>query len=144
METTQKDELSSFLSVLPPVDFCCVYGSTLHPNNQDKSKMVDYILGVSDPIKWHSANLKMNSDHYASWMVHLGGARLITNVADKVGVGVHFNPFVNWNDRKLKYGVVRMHDLVQDILDWKRFYLSGRLQKPVCQLLGVLSNNCKS
>jgi hypothetical protein len=77
METTQKDELSSFLSVLPPVDFCCVYGSTLHPNNQDKSKMVDYILGVSDPIKWHSANLKMNSDHYASWMVHLGGARLV-------------------------------------------------------------------
>jgi hypothetical protein len=42
-----------------------------------QSKMVDYILGVSDPIKWHSANLKMNSDHYASWMVHLGGARLV-------------------------------------------------------------------
>ena len=65
----------------------------------------------------------MNSDHYASWMVHLGGARLvcyfslyshslpslirlkytlfsqITKVADKVGVGVHFNPFVSWNDR---------------------------------------------
>jgi hypothetical protein len=31
-----------------------------------------------------------------------------------------------------KYGVVRMHDLVQDILNWERFYLSGRLQKPVC------------
>ncbi|PIN17252.1 Phosphatidate cytidylyltransferase [Handroanthus impetiginosus] len=30
-----------------------------------------------------------------------------------------------------KYGVVRMHDLVQDILEWERFYLSGRLQKPV-------------
>ncbi|KAE7996409.1 hypothetical protein FH972_001136 [Carpinus fangiana] len=30
-----------------------------------------------------------------------------------------------------KYGVVRMHDLVQDILNWERFYLSGRLQKPV-------------
>ncbi|KAL1218115.1 hypothetical protein V5N11_002391 [Cardamine amara subsp. amara] len=131
METSQRDELSSFLNILPPVDFCCVYGSTLHPNNQDKSKMVDYIIGVSDPMKWHSENLKMNSDHYASWMVHLGGARLITNVADKVGVGVHFNPFVNWNDRKLKYGVVRMHDLVQDILDWNRLYLSGRLQKPV-------------
>lgn len=23
----------------------------------------------------------------------------ITEVADKVGVGVHFNPFVSWNDR---------------------------------------------
>ncbi|VVB04521.1 unnamed protein product [Arabis nemorensis] len=138
METTKKDELASFLNVLPPVDFCCVYGSTLHPNNQDKSKMVDYILGVSDPMHWHSENLKMNSDHYASWMVHLGGAKLITKVADKVGVGVHFNPFVNWNDRKLKYGVVRMHGLVQDILDWNRFYLSGRLQKPVHLLVDNL------
>ncbi|CAH2065013.1 unnamed protein product [Thlaspi arvense] len=138
METTQRDELASFLNVLPTVDFCCVYGSTLHPNNQDKSKMVDYILGVSDPMQWHSENLKMNSDHYASWMVHLGGAKLITKVADNIGVGVHFNPFVNWNDRKLKYGVVRMNDLVQDILDWDRFYLSGRLQKPVHLLVDNL------
>ncbi|XP_022571235.1 phosphatidate cytidylyltransferase, mitochondrial-like isoform X3 [Brassica napus] len=133
METSEREELASLLTVLPPVDFCCVYGSTLHPNNQDKSKMVDYILGVSDPMQWHS-----QVNHYASWMVHLGGARLITQVADKVGVGVHFNPFVSWNDRKLKYGVVRMNDLVQDILDWNRFYLSGRLQKPVHLLVDNL------
>ncbi|KAM0006056.1 putative phosphatidate cytidylyltransferase [Helianthus debilis subsp. tardiflorus] len=30
-----------------------------------------------------------------------------------------------------KYGVVSMDDLVEDMLSWKRFYLSGRLQKPV-------------
>ncbi|XP_010537607.1 PREDICTED: phosphatidate cytidylyltransferase, mitochondrial-like isoform X2 [Tarenaya hassleriana] len=164
MESEQRDELAGFLQVLPPVEFCCVYGSALHPNNHDKSKMVDYILGVSDPEQWHSEvrlglelfpftvilhgnpcllcrssssfylvfkNLRMNSDHYASWMVNLGGARLISGVADKVGVGVHFNPFVTWNNRMLKYGVVRMHNLVQDILNWDRFYLSGRLQKPV-------------
>ncbi|XP_021901607.1 phosphatidate cytidylyltransferase, mitochondrial isoform X6 [Carica papaya] len=64
-------------------------------------------------------------------MVLLGGAKLVTEVADEIGVGVHFNPFVTWNDKMFKYGVVRMHDLVQDVLNWKRFYLSGRLQKPV-------------
>ncbi|KAK8472369.1 hypothetical protein PHAVU_002G188100 [Phaseolus vulgaris] len=32
-------------------------------------------------------------------MVHLGGERLITGVADKIGVGVHFNPFVSWNGK---------------------------------------------
>ncbi|KAF2287086.1 hypothetical protein GH714_038066 [Hevea brasiliensis] len=131
MENGKEAELKSFLKVLPSVEFCCVYGSALHPNNNDKSSMVDYILGVSDPRQWHSENLRLNGDHYASWMVHLGGAKLITEVADEIGVGVHFNPFVRWNGKMLKYGVVRMHDLVQDILNWKRFYLCGRLQKPV-------------
>ncbi|KAJ4702710.1 Phosphatidate cytidylyltransferase, mitochondrial [Melia azedarach] len=131
MEAEKKAELESFLKVVPPVEFCCVYGSSLHPNNRDKSAMVDYILGVSDPMQWHSENLKMNADHYASWLRLLGGAKLITQVADEIGVGVHFNPFVTWNDRMLKYGVVRMHDLILDILNWERFYLSGRLQKPV-------------
>ncbi|XP_021666810.1 uncharacterized protein LOC110654974 isoform X2 [Hevea brasiliensis] len=121
MENGKEAELKSFLKVLPSVEFCCVYGSALHPNNNDKSSMVDYILGVSDPRQWHSENLRLNGDHYASWMVHL----------DEIGVGVHFNPFVRWNGKMLKYGVVRMHDLVQDILNWKRFYLCGRLQKPV-------------
>ncbi|KAF5475342.1 hypothetical protein F2P56_007154 [Juglans regia] len=126
-----KAELESFLKVLPPVDFCCVYGSALHTNNRDMSTMVDYILGVSNPEQWHSQNLQMNKNHYASWMVHLGGPKLITEIADEIGVGVHFNPFVTWNHKMLKYGVVRMHDLIKDILNWERFYLSGRLQKPV-------------
>ncbi|PSS36560.1 Phosphatidate cytidylyltransferase [Actinidia chinensis var. chinensis] len=95
------------------------------------SSMVDYILGVSNPLQWHTENIKMNRDHYASWMVHLGGPKLITEVADEIGVGVHFNPFVTWKDKIFKYGVVRMDDLIRDVLNWERFYLCGRLQKPV-------------
>ncbi|KAM1688502.1 hypothetical protein ACFX13_036856 [Malus domestica] len=137
MENHDEAQLQSFLKTLPPVEFCCVYGSSLHPSHPStaKSAMVDCILGVSDPQQWHSENLKLNNDHYASWMVLLGGARLITNVADGIGVGVHFNPFVSWDDKMYKYGVVRMHNLVQDVLNWERFYLSGRLQKPVQVLL---------
>ncbi|XP_028232504.1 phosphatidate cytidylyltransferase, mitochondrial-like isoform X3 [Glycine soja] len=93
--------------------------------------MTDYILGVSDPKQWHSENLKLNKHHYASWMVHLGGESLITGVADRIGVGVHFNPFVTWNGKLFKYGVVQMHDLLQDVQYWEKFYLCGRLQKPV-------------
>ncbi|XP_058224782.1 uncharacterized protein LOC131333954 isoform X1 [Rhododendron vialii] len=138
METEKKLEIAALLKVLPPVEFCCVYGSALHPNNTDKSSMVDYILGVADPLQWHTENMKINRDHYASWMVHLGGAKLITEVADEIGVGVHFNPFVTWKDKMYKYGVVRMDDLIRDILNWERFYLSGRLQKPVRVLVDNL------
>ncbi|KAK2437739.1 translocator assembly/maintenance protein [Trifolium repens] len=130
MENNQ-EAFQSFLQVLPPVEFACVYGSSLHPTNHDKATMIDYILGVSDPKQWHSENLKLNKHHYASWMAHLGGERLITAVADKIGVGVHFNPFVTWNGKMFKYGVVRMHDLLQDVQCWEKFYLCGRLQKPV-------------
>ncbi|XP_073155432.1 uncharacterized protein [Henckelia pumila] len=138
MDNGKRLELTSLLEILPPVEFCCIYGSSLHPNNLDKTSMIDYILGVADPQQWHAENLKNNPSHYASWMVRLGGARLITDVADDIGVGVHFNPFVTHNDRRFKYGVVRMHDLVQDVLGWERFYLSGRLQKPVNIILDSL------
>uniref|UniRef100_A0A2P2KJG2 Phosphatidate cytidylyltransferase, mitochondrial n=1 Tax=Rhizophora mucronata TaxID=61149 RepID=A0A2P2KJG2_RHIMU len=81
MENQKKTELDNFLKVLPPVEFCCVYGSALHPNNHDKSSMVDFILGVSDPLQWHSENLKLNRDHYASWMAHLGRAKLVLSLS---------------------------------------------------------------
>lgn len=44
MEAEKKAELESFLKVVPPVEFCCVYGSSLHPNNRDK---VPFALLVS-------------------------------------------------------------------------------------------------
>ncbi|XP_019160538.1 PREDICTED: phosphatidate cytidylyltransferase, mitochondrial-like isoform X3 [Ipomoea nil] len=130
MENEGKAELGSLLKILPPVEFCCVYGSTLHPNNKDQKSMVDYILGVADPIQWHTENLKTNSDHYASRLVRIGGGRLINGIANNVGVGIHFNPFVSWNNKMFKYGVVQVHDLIEDIQGWERFYMSGRLQKP--------------
>lgn len=43
------------LQTLPPVEFCCVYGSSLHPNNSHiHTSMIDYILGVPDPQQWHA------------------------------------------------------------------------------------------
>ncbi|XP_016560275.2 phosphatidate cytidylyltransferase, mitochondrial isoform X2 [Capsicum annuum] len=133
-----KAELRGLLEILPPVEFCCIYGSKLHPNNKDETSMTDHIIGVADPRQWHSENLNLNKDHYASWLVHLGGARMINDIANDIGVGVHFNPFVSCNKKMVKYGVVRMHDFIQDILRWDRFYLSGRLQKPVNILVDKL------
>lgn len=131
MEMDSKStELAGPLQSLPPVEFCCAYGSALLSNNNDKTSMVDYILGVPDPLQWHSENMERNRRHYSKWMAALG-PKAVTHVADRIGVGVHFNPFVEWRDKMIKYGVVGMHDLARDVLTWDRFYLSGRLQKPV-------------
>ncbi|XP_051147391.1 uncharacterized protein LOC127262645 isoform X3 [Andrographis paniculata] len=71
------------------------------------------------------------------WRSATGAA--ITDVADEIGVGVHFNPFVPHKDKVFKYGVIRMHDLVEDVLSWQHFYASGRLQKPVDLIVDTLN-----
>lgn len=37
-------EANGLLEILPPVDFCCIYGSTLHPNNADKVWLLSFFL----------------------------------------------------------------------------------------------------
>ncbi|KAH7683754.1 Phosphatidate cytidylyltransferase protein [Dioscorea alata] len=130
MALTAAAQLAAPLELFPPLDFCCAYGSSLLPTNNDKTSMVDYILGVQDPLQWHQDNLERNRDHYSNCMARLG-PKTITRISNGIGVGVYFNPFVEWRGKKIKYGVVSMQDLAWDVLTWEKFYLSGRLQKPV-------------
>lgn len=32
-------------------------------------------------------------------MLYISSMRKITEIADEIGVGVHFNPFVTWNEK---------------------------------------------
>ncbi|KAI3859731.1 hypothetical protein MKX03_005959, partial [Papaver bracteatum] len=73
----------------------------------------------------------MNRIDYASWVMQVGGAKVIMGVAEGIGVGVHFKPYVTREVVMVKYGGFLMHNLIQDLLGWESFYLCGRLQKPV-------------
>ncbi|KAJ7552254.1 hypothetical protein O6H91_06G047700 [Diphasiastrum complanatum] len=129
------EQLVAPLESLPPVEFAFAYGSGVFPQDNNtfllhEAPMVDYILAVSCPSQWHSENLETNPHHYSSMLAYLGG-KTVANMADIVGVGVHFNAFVHWGDKTIKYGVIGLDRLVQDIFTWKALYISGRLQKPV-------------
>lgn len=124
------------LDSMPPVDFAFAYGSgvfsqPLHTRvRSNEAPMVDYIFGVSSPVDWHAKNLEQNPRHYSSWLAWFGG-RGVSNVAENLGAGVHFNAFVPWKDKKIKYGVISVDNLVKDVYTWQRLYSGGRLQKPV-------------
>lgn len=130
------EELVMPLDDLPPVEFAFAYGSGVfqQPGHLDLSKkevpMVDYILGVENPALWHTQNIERNPQHYNSWLAYFGG-QAVSYVAENIGAGVHFNAFVPWRGKMIKYGVISMANLVQDILCWNSMYVSGRLQKPV-------------
>ncbi|KAI9931967.1 Mitochondrial translocator assembly and maintenance protein 41 [Aspergillus wentii] len=96
---------------------------------QGKGKMIDFIFGVSYSQHWHSLNLMQHRDHYSG----LGsmGSYVVSQVQDRFGAGVYFNPYVTVNGTLIKYGVVNIDTLCKDLSQWDTMYLAGRLQKPV-------------
>lgn len=96
---------------------------------QKQGKMIDFIFGVSYAQHWHSLNLNQHRDHYSG----LGslGSYMVSQVQERFGAGVYFNPFVTVNGTLIKYGVVNLDTLCHDLTQWNTLYLAGRLQKPV-------------
>jgi mitochondrial translocator assembly and maintenance protein 41 len=103
--------------------------SAIRNVQQGKGKMIDFIFGVSHTQHWHSLNLQEHRDHYSA----LGslGSYAVSEVQDKLGAGVYFNPFVTVNGTLIKYGVVNIDTLCRDLSQWDTMYLAGRLHKPV-------------
>ena len=109
--------------------------SLLHSNDAinkaqgGTGKMIDFIFGVSYTQHWHSLNLTQHRDHYSG----LGslGSSAVTKVQKRWGAGVYFNPYITVNGVLIKYGVVNLDMLCQDLSQWDTLYLAGRLQKPV-------------
>ncbi|KAG0288029.1 Mitochondrial translocator assembly and maintenance protein 41 [Linnemannia gamsii] len=76
---------------------------------------------------------KANPHHYS--MLGKFGSKAIATTQERFGAGVYFNPFVEVNGMTIKYGVVSIDTLCNDLLNWDTMYLSGRLHKPVKILL---------
>ncbi|KAI5303392.1 histidinol-phosphate transaminase [Ascosphaera pollenicola] len=133
-----------------PIRYAFAYGSGVFSqsgNNPDKdsvhpaapdavhkvqtggAKMIDFIFGVSYTQHWHDINLRENRNHYSG----LGslGSYAVSQIQDKTGAGVYFNPYVTVNGILIKYGVVNIDTLCNDLSNWETLYLAGRLQKPV-------------
>lgn len=114
-----------------PIRYGFAYGSGVFSQGTSSTNkpQVDMIFGVSHPQHWHSLNMKYNPQHYSG--LRFLGSNVISKVQDNIGGGVYYNPFVEINGTKLKYGVVSIDTLKRDLQNWDTLYLAGRLHKPV-------------
>ena len=95
------------------------------------AKVIDFIFGVSHTQHWHSLNLTQHPDHYSALRYLPYNSAAVSWIQDSFGAGVYFNPYITVNGVMIKYGVVNLDTLAQDLGDWTTLYLAGRLQKPV-------------
>lgn len=141
--------IQEFIKTLPKHVFGFTYGSSyLIAQTQNQAKpQIDIVLCVEDPVSWHHENLALNPHHYAYHLSYLG-SNFIVNSANKAA-GIHYNPYVMYNDLEFKYGVISIEDLVKDLKQWHSFYLAGRMQKPVHiltenqEIASLMANNYK-
>ena len=170
MESTTP--LSAVLDVVPEVEHAFGYGSGVFaqpqasasdighadavrrasgdaasaPTRGTPNAMVDYVFAVRSPLEWHADNMRRNPSHYAPHLRALGPAAVVA-IADRVGVGVHFNTLVPWRGgadagatlgpghaTHYKYGVVSLDTLCDDLTEWRSLFVAGRMQKPVAAL----------
>jgi len=112
--------------------FVFAYGSGVfqQDGNVNISKnMIDFVFAVDDPIRWHQENMEMNAQHYSSlrWL----GPKYLSRLQDSTGARIYYNTLVPCEGRLIKYGVISLQSLIDDLLDWETLYVSGRLHKPV-------------
>jgi translocator assembly and maintenance protein 41 len=123
------------------------YGSGVFSQNLDTDqtskeadpKVVDLIVVVRDASAFHAANLALNPSHYwmvrpttssantAAWCTWWQRHEAPSWLGSNPGLYFFLTP-------TLKYGVIQVEDLQEDLIGWKYLYLAGRLQKPVLTL----------
>ncbi|CAO1623498.1 unnamed protein product [Parajaminaea phylloscopi] len=140
--------VSSFSS---PIRFAFAYGSGVFSQEEagpehstkpairdektgEKKKMVDLVLAVSHPEHWHGLNRQQFPKHY-SLLSRLSGAEFLMGWVQRAGAGLWYHPYVKMEGELVKYGVIDIDALCNDLLDWETLYVSGRMHKPVAMLI---------
>ncbi len=109
-------------------DFAFAYGSGIFRQDGNIPQQADFIFGVNDPIAWHRKNMQRHPKDY-SW-----SGRLAFSVCpgfQDTGAGIWYHPFVRFEDQIIKYGVISIDRIVDDLKNWTTLYVAGRMQKPV-------------
>jgi len=126
--------MEKILTYFPPVDFAFAYGSAIFPQEgykADEKLVADFIYAVNSPDEWHKMNIERNPSHYALGM-RLLGHKYITHLQNDYGASIYFNTLVPMEDGQIiKYGVISVKALLEDLEYWNTLYVSGRLHKPV-------------
>lgn len=121
--------------ILPRTEFQMAYGSAVFRQagyTAAESPMVDFLLAVNDPLKWHAENLRKNSSHY-SFLKYTGVDCIVT--IQNTAAQAYFHPFVSIDidgqtePCSVKYGVMSVKALTNDLLHWTSLYTVGRMQK---------------
>ena len=133
-----RDRIIKFIGTLPEVVSVKAYGSSIAYQSgykENEKKQVDLIVIVDDIKKFYEENLKKNK-----YMYKLTPRIYFKNASSKglkKAAGICYTTDINYGVDTYKMGVIEKKDVLDDLLNWKTFYIAGRFQK---EMFTALSN----
>lgn len=125
-----KDRIMDFAKTIP--DALCVkaYGSSIayqEGYKENEKKQIDLIVVVDNIKEFYKKNMKDNS-----YMYNLT-PRIYFTIANEKALRKHasicYTTHINYKGDTYKMGVIEKKDVLDDLLNWKTFYIAGRFQK---------------
>lgn len=108
---------------------------------QSTRDLIDIIIVTDDSLKWHQENYTRNNQHYSIMKYLPNHIQKITQLQEQFGAKIYFNPYVELSNFSIKYGVIRTDHLIEDLLQWTKLYVAGRLHKPVKFIISTCDRN---
>lgn len=125
-----RDRIVSFIRTLPSPVSVKAYGSSIAFQGEESAKdkkQVDLVVIVDDIKKFYEKNLKENPYMYKLvprfYFKHASVKQL------KSYASICYTTHINYGIDTYKMGVIEKKDVLDDLLNWKTFYIAGRFQK---------------
>ncbi len=125
-----RTRIKDFIKILPDTVSVKAYGSSIAYQSgykADEKKQVDLIVIVDDIKKFYEDNLKKNREMYKftprMYFKHAKSSSL------KKAAGICYTTDIEYGPDTYKMGVIEKEDVIDDLLNWKTFYIAGRFQK---------------
>lgn len=100
--------------------------------------MLDMILAVRNPAEWHAENMHRNHKDY-TWPLSWCTGSTVGHVQELGGAHMLYHPYIDvsaltGHNQQLKYGVISVRHLEEDLAYWNTLFCAGRLHKPIALL----------
>lgn len=125
-----RERIIKFIDTLPKTVSVKAYGSSIAYQSgykENEKKQVDLIVIVDDIKKFYEENLKKNKYMYKLtpqiYFKYASSTRLRKHAA------ICYTTHIDYGDDTYKMGVIEKKDVLDDLLNWKTFYIAGRFQK---------------
>lgn len=129
-ELSIRERILKFIDTLPETDAVKAYGSSIAYQSgykKNEKKQVDLIVVVDDIKKFYEKNLQKNGYMYnftpKVFFKHASSKKL------KKGAAICYTTDIPYGVDTYKMGVIEKIDVLDDLLNWKTFYIAGRFQK---------------